>query len=212
MLNRLEIKVAHVNLKLSTIHGLVFMLNSNQKLIDSLVEKVDDCLSQAKEIFNQEFIYQAIDINIRGKAAGQVRFGKSGIRYDYPILRFNPAMLIQYKTQFIDEVVPHECAHLIVHKLNEKYFLSNKSKRIKPHGLEWQTVMKDVFARDPKVTHTFETNSPKRDSYLYQCGCSELTHRLGIIRHNRVMREQSAYRCKMCSQSLVFKDQREVWR
>jgi len=188
------------------------MLNSNQKLIDSLVEKVDGCLHQAKEVFNQDFSYQAIHINIKGKTAGQVRFSKSGIRYDHPILRFNPAMLLQYKTQFIEEVVPHECAHLIVHKLYEQSFLRHKRNIIKPHGVEWQTVMRDVFARTPKVTHTFDTNTPKRDSYLYQCGCTELTHRLGIIRHNKVIREQSAYRCKRCSQSLVFNGQREVWR
>jgi len=178
-----------------------------------LVTKVDDCLNLTNQCYQTVFQYQSIQINIRGKTAGQVRYYlprntvSISSSTSKPILRFNPVLLNRYGQAFIDEVVPHECAHLVGYQL---YGMRGKAgNRVRPHGAEWQQVMRDLYRLEPKVTHKFEVERSKRNHFLYRCHCPELVHRLSVIRHNRVMKQQAIYKCKHCSESIEFKGEKE---
>jgi SprT protein len=167
-----------------------------------LQNKVDSCLAQASQVYNCHFLYDKIRIDIRGKAAGQIQIRRAYSHKQLPVLRFNPLLLLKYQEEFIDEVVPHECAHLVVYKLHSPY---RNNKRIRPHGPEWQSIMVNLYGREPKVTHQFifEHESQKK-RFDYQCGCSMKIHQLSVIRHNKIVRAKANYLCKGCNKPLTF--------
>ena len=95
---------------------------------------------------------------------------------------------------FIEEVVPHELAHLLVWK----HF-----GRVAPHGKEWKWMMENVLGVPARRTHQFELQSVRRNTFPYRCKCQE--HQLTVRRHNRVVRGEAVYRCVHCGEQLVAK-------
>lgn len=174
-------------------------------LNDKLELRVKSCLEKAEQQFRQAFDYQSIEINIRGCAAGQIRYGYlprvggsiSNTTRNLPILRFNPYLLVKYKEIFIDQVVPHECAHLVAYALF--------GKKIKPHGSEWKSLMVNLYQQTPDVTHRFEIAPKVRRLFDYRCACIDINHQLTVIRHNKIKKQKAAYLCKKCRSPLIYK-------
>jgi SprT protein len=130
-----------------------------------------------------------IRFDLRGRAAGQVRFPAD----EHPVIRFNPVLLRENGADFLARTVPHEVAHVIAFRLH--------GPRTRPHGHEWRQVMR-VLGADPSRCHSFDTtrSSTRRlRRHLYHCACRE--HLLTSIRHNRVGAGQT-YRCVACGEVL----------
>ncbi|MGL5948035.1 MAG: SprT family zinc-dependent metalloprotease [Aeromonas sp.] len=158
-------------------------------LATALLARTEACWQQAERYFACAFPRAAIRLDVRGRAAGLAYL-------DRWALRFNPTLYAANQTEFLAHVVPHEVAHLIVHALYR-----GRVPRARPHGPEWQAVMRQVFDCTPARTHTFSV--PKRTMHTvnYHCACQ--THALGIRRHNRIVRGEARYLCKQCQQPLV---------
>jgi predicted SprT family Zn-dependent metalloprotease len=92
--------------------------------------------------------------------------------------------MMENQQAFIDEVVPHELAHLLVWK----HF-----GRVAPHGKEWKWMMEAVLGVPARSTHQFELESVRRNTFPYRCQCQQ--HQLTVRRHNRVVRGEATYRC-----------------
>ena len=92
-------------------------------------------------------------------------------------IRLNPVLMMENQQAFIDEVVPHELAHLLVWK----HF-----GRVAPPS---------------RRTHQFEMESVRRNTFPYRCQCQQ--HQLTVRRHNRVVRGEATYRCVKCGEPLV---------
>nr|WP_086940305.1 SprT family zinc-dependent metalloprotease [Thaumasiovibrio occultus] len=150
----------------------------------AIVERVQACLKQAEHKLNKRFAMPVVKFNQRGRTAGSARL-------QLWELRFNPVLLAENPQAFLDDVVPHELAHLIVYQL---------FGRVKPHGREWQAVMEGVFKRPAKTTHSFSIANVQGTTYRYRCACQE--HQLTVRRHNKIQRGQTSYRCKGCGQTL----------
>lgn len=107
-------------------------------------------------------------------------------------IRLNPVLLLENQQAFIDEVVPHELAHLLVWK----HF-----GRVAPHGKEWKWMMESVLGVPARRTHRFELDSVRKNTFPYRCACQQ--HQLTVRRHNRVLRGEATYRCVHCGEPLV---------
>lgn len=107
-------------------------------------------------------------------------------------IRLNPVLLLENQQAFIDEVVPHELAHLLVWK----HF-----GRKAPHGKEWKWMMESVLEVPAQRTHKFEIDSVRSRCFPYRCGCQQ--HQLTVRRHNRVVRGETEYRCVRCGERLA---------
>ncbi|WP_147199691.1 SprT family zinc-dependent metalloprotease [Pantoea sp. MBD-2R] len=106
-------------------------------------------------------------------------------------IRLNPVLLLENQQAFIDEVVPHELAHLLVWR----HF-----GRVAPHGKEWKWMMESVLGVPARRTHQFAIESVRSRAFPYRCRCQQ--HQLTVRRHNRVMRGESEYRCVHCGERL----------
>lgn len=121
--------------------------------------------------------------DVRGKTAGMA-YGELNL------IRLNPKLLEENPDIFFTEVIPHELCHLLAHRLHGK---------VKPHGHEWQTLMRTLFGLSPRTTHSLDTRSVC-NSISYLCGCGSVE--LSIRRHNKVLRGDARYLCRRCQQYL----------
>lgn len=108
-------------------------------------------------------------------------------------IRLNPVLLLENQQAFIDEVIPHELAHLLVWK---------RFGRVAPHGREWKWMMASVLGVTPRRTHQFELASVRKNTFPYHCRCRQ--HQLTVRRHNRVLRGEANYRCLHCGEPLIL--------
>ncbi|HGN1706249.1 TPA: SprT family zinc-dependent metalloprotease [Providencia rettgeri] len=158
-----------------------------QHIMRTLREK----LALAEKKLEQTFPEPSINYRQRGTTAGSAYLKEWEIR-------INPTLLIENKEHFIDEVVPHELAHLLVFKVFGR-------QGIAPHGKEWKWMMQQVLEVTAKRTHNFAVATVKSKTFRYYCAC-EAPHELTIRRHNKVVRGESQYLCRRCKEVLKLRE------
>lgn len=140
-------------------------------------------LALANQFFNKEFTIPVMHFELRGQKAGVAYLQQNEIR-------LNPVLLVENGTAFIQQVVPHELAHLLVYQ---------QFGRVKPHGKEWKMMMEQVLGVPAHIYHKFSIVSVAKQ-FSYQCDCQ--THLLSVRRHNAIQRNQRSYICRNCNQPL----------
>lgn len=150
----------------------------------AVLRRVEACYQQAEQQLQQRFIRPSINFKLRGKAAGTAHPLKQQ-------LRFNAVLLEENADHFLSDVVPHEVCHLLTQQL---------FGRVRPHGVEWKSLMQQVFGLNGDVTHKLDISSVTPKGVQYACGCGKVE--LSIRRHNKVVRQQAQYLCRRCGQQL----------
>jgi SprT protein len=144
-------------------------------------------LGHAQAAFDQRYPVPRVDYDLRGTTAGRADPRRFRIR-------LNPVLLIENPTDFVHQTLAHEFAHLIAHRVY--------GACIRPHGSEWQAVMR-LFGVTPDRCHTFDVANAqvrRQQEYLYRCGCRE--HHISAVRHRRLQRGQADYRCRVCREPI----------
>ncbi|MGX2968386.1 SprT family zinc-dependent metalloprotease [Ursidibacter sp. B-7004-1] len=143
-------------------------------------------LDKANRYFNKSFLPPTVNYDIKGMKAGVAYLQQNEIR-------LNPILLQENGDIFIQQVVPHELAHLLVY---QQFGL------VQPHGKEWKMVMETVLGVPAETYHCFDTTSVQGERFSYRCECQ--THQLSIRRHNAILRQNRQYLCRKCKKVLVF--------
>jgi SprT protein len=155
-------------------------------------QATEHCLRRAGAICGCDFAPIPVTFDLSGRAAGmyRVRHGRRDIRY-------NPYLFAKYFEDNVAVTVPHEVAHYVTDML---YGL----QRVRPHGVEWQAVMRSLGV-EPRATGDYDLSGVpvrRQRRFDYACGCA--THRLSAQRHNKARRGEVFYRCRRCGGPLVF--------
>ncbi|WP_439213809.1 SprT family zinc-dependent metalloprotease [Duffyella gerundensis] len=153
-------------------------------LQQAVMQSLRTHLQQANQALKTHYPEPALNYQQRGTAAGTAWLESWEIR-------LNPVLLLENQQAFVDEVVPHELAHLLVWK----HF-----GRVPPHGKEWRWMMETVLGVPARRTHQFAVASVRRNTFPYRCRCQQ--HQLTVRRHNRVQRGETQYRCVHCGDVL----------
>jgi len=154
-------------------------------------------LNQLENISDEYFGFHPdclVMMDLRGQAAGKADVMRG-------IIRLNRDFLHHYPEKMVNEVLPHEYAHILSYEIDRKNGVKNV-----PHGNTWKSVM-SVFGLEPKRTHNFDitkTKVRKIKYFLYICECSK--HYLSAIRHNRLKRNEGkmSYNCSICGEKLRY--------
>lgn len=169
---------------------------SSNELKQKVLAVVRRAEQQAREFYDIRLPSASLDFSLRGRCAGQARVERKGATR----LRINLQLLAENLEDYLSQTIPHEVAHLVVN-----WPAREKRLQPRPHGVEWQSVMRDCFGLEPKRCHSYQT-SPARvvpRPFLYTCSCRE--HRLTSILHNRIGLNCQAL-CKVCKAPLQFVD------
>lgn len=148
--------------------------------------RLKQCHEVAQAHFGRHFVFPEISFDLRGMKAGVAYLQQN-------LLKFNPVLLQENPQEFIQQVVPHELAHLLVYQLYG---------RVKPHGKEWQGIMRELFGLPPDTCHQFDIRSVQGETFAYACQCQ--VHHLSKRRHLRIQRDQREYICRKCQETLRF--------
>lgn len=160
-------------------------VSHEEDVLSLVIQKANECFDKADAFFGNKFKRSTCNLKQRGRAAGTAHLQKNE-------LRFNHFMYHQNPVEFLDTVIPHEVAHIIVFQIY--------GNTVKPHGKEWKAVMLKVYGISPSRTHSFEV-PPQKQSYEYHCACQK--HQFTKQRHTRAQRGVE-YICKGCRSTLQF--------
>jgi SprT protein len=169
--------------------------------------------SVAESLYQQPFADIEVLFDLKGRAAGMYRvkamkgvtkglMGFSSLDFGASAqvqrsIRFNPWLFAKYPEDSWQNTIPHEVAHYIADCL---YGV----KAIRPHGKEWQQLMRD-FGAEPIVRAAYDLSGiPVRQvrHYLYKCQCRDVP--LTSYRHQKIQRGLQRYRCRDCSAELRY--------
>ena len=145
------------------------------------------CLERTHQMVCNSVPRPEYRLDLRGKIAGLALLREH-------CMRLNNSMLLEHGIAFVHQVVAHEMAHLVAYR--------RFGSRIKPHGAEWQWLMRDVFEREPNVTHNFAARLAHRRVFWYHCKC-DAPSEFSLTRHRRA-RAGTRYICRICKESLKF--------
>ncbi len=169
----------------------------------ALIQKVENCFRDAEIFFERKLSRPKVLFNIRGQDAGRAYFpvqrkSRKPLQVE---LRFNEKLLERNPEEFINKVVPHECAHLIVYELF--------GTKIKPHGEEWKAVMEGLFGVKADITHDFDTEEIVNKPYIYSCACEN--RKIAFTpRQHKQMQKGSQYICRACRSEVHFLFERQA--
>ncbi|MFZ7136336.1 SprT family zinc-dependent metalloprotease [Avibacterium avium] len=143
-------------------------------------------LQLAEQHFQRAFPMPTVSYQLRGVKAGVAYLQKNEIR-------FNRTLLLENPDYFLQQIVPHELAHLIVYQV---------FGRVALHGKEWKAVMENIFQKPAEIYHNLDVKSVRGKTFTYLCGCR--THDLSVRRHNKVQKQSAVYFCRECKQALIY--------
>ncbi len=110
-------------------------------------------------------------------------------------ITINTDLAEKYPDQLRDTVL-HEMAHCLT--------TLNESRRVKPHGPEWQD-MACLIGADPTACHDMEQPDLKRvrhNKHHYRCACGD--HYLKTGRHNKIIMYDVVFTCRKCGNPLEY--------
>jgi len=158
----------------------------SHELQQQLIDHVSQCYQLAERRLKRQFPRPTILFNQRGKIAGSAQLQTN-------VLRFHPLIYSQNEPHYLEHVVPHEIAHLLVWQIHGK---------TPPHGRAWQLIMSQVFELPPLTTHQYDIDKLGIKMIDYGCACGSVP--LTIRRHNKVLKG-AQYRCRTCNETLIQK-------
>jgi predicted SprT family Zn-dependent metalloprotease len=115
-------------------------------------QKVDECIQKARTKYGVTLA----DVDVRFDIRGHRIAGQAGHRYGTFFLRFHPVACEQHLQEMLDEVVPHEVAHLVCY---EKPLLGRK------HNWGWKNVCIGLGGTGSR-THTLNLGGPSMQDKL----------------------------------------------
>jgi SprT protein len=154
---------------------------NDASLLNAAAAAIEQSCKLAEDYFSVSFPIPKVNLNQRGKIAGSAHLQKN-------LIKLNKKLFIQNFDDFLHQVIPHEVAHIICYQ---------QFGRVKPHGVEWQSLMRSLFQLDAHVTHKFDVSNIGMQDFAYQCECNDLIL-LSVVRHNKVKRGTQQYRCQKC--------------
>lgn len=156
------------------------------------IEKTKYFLNLAESMYNVSIPHCNILFNLKGQAAGMAHFFYGDETHK---IRYNRALLEQEGEDFIENVIPHEVAHIVA-----QHVFGMRGKNI-AHGPDWKRVMRD-FKVDPERCHDYDTSACKiqRKTYAFKCECQ--THAVSSVVAKNIANGRN-YTCNSCKTRLV---------
>jgi SprT protein len=175
-----------------------------RKLVENKIKELESIVTKkwGDTIVPKDFVinYDLDSVN----ALGMIRTRPNKIE-----MRLNPKLLNEFKELYIDEVVVHEYAHLIVDKLYPTGYNNLYRRKVQSHGREFKNVC-SLFGIEGSATtklfsksETLQSTQKSRRTIEYSCKCD--THLVTPLMHTKIT-NGAVYICKKCKCKLEKKN------
>ena len=153
--------------------------------------RVQECLDISQRSFKRPFEFPTIRYDKRGQAAGEAS------HKDWSI-NLNRVLLLENLEDMIENIVPHEIAHLI----NSEVYRSRGYRRPSPHGSSWRSIMWS-YGLVPERCHHYDTSSvkitkQKQPKHVWVCRTCGTRMLLGNKRHSNHQKGWRKYFMRGC--------------
>lgn len=112
-------------------------------------------------------------------------------------IQLNAVLLAENQEDMLHETVAHELAHLYVYHRVQAGAMPRSAIR-RPHGREWQGVMRYKLGVEPSRTHAYDVGNVKarrQRRWKTKCACQVIE--ITTARKNKMLRG-AQYRCRAC--------------
>ena len=170
------------------------------------IEQIQNVLQKYIDIINgkqtrHNFVMPSIEILELGKVAGDAN-GHQG-HGDGGRVRFNKTLLAENEQEFIDTIIPHEFAHIVVHKMY--------GSGPRAHGKEFKNVMRH-FGANESTYHNMDVDNALRNAgkparsktrpMVWECPVCGHHHSMTTTMHNKMIRGSKRW-CR-CPQPIKY--------
>lgn len=160
---------------------------------------IQDCVFMAEKLFGKGITVPEVRYDLVGRSAGQAvydRFGKSP-----HVVRINPVLLNENESYLVNQTVPHEMAHVVVHQ-----FYLARGIKVKGHGNEWKRVMRH-FGLEASRCHSLDTTTIRAirggTEFHFNCDCVGKVYKLSTNKYRKYV-AGVRYQCPQCKVQLKF--------
>lgn len=171
---------------------------SETEIMQEIVRKSMEWYNVGIQKFPQDVHEVEILFDLTGVKAGQAWWRKSG-KFT---IEYNLAMALENGEDFIQEVIPHEIAHLIANEFFKEMYPDGCG-----HSDMWKFVM-IKFGRNPNRCHSFsvENLSKGHRDYLWKCSACGFEYAVGKNLHEKLQNPHDTHYCGKCKDrgTLVF--------
>ena len=177
-----------------------------------IMNKHNEVMKMAEKLFCDKISVQDINVkfNFRStRVAGEFpsKMNKRTFKVE-KCIRYNDkfAIIKENETTFINETIPHEIAHYIVHLMRVSVNGNTKSKTWSGHGTMWKKVMGQLGVQ-PERCHNMTAPVIRSKSgliknrFVYKCNCQE--HKVSARIHNKIVKGFE-YTCSKCKTGIKF--------
>jgi len=170
------------------------MLTLAQK--SEVYERVDHFVALGNEVLGTDLEGPYVKFDKRGTCGGTAWYAQME-------LNFNAGLMVDNWDEYMNQVIPHEVAHLL-----KEHIYGRGPGRNSAHGYYWKKVMQAIGV-NPDRTHAMDVSKvamPKA-KHIYVCeGCGQEIV-LSSVRHNKMLRGRANYSHNKCKGAkLVHKE------
>lgn len=161
-----------------------------------VLARVEHFVNLANEIYNTDLSMPCVRFDKRGRVGATACYGR-------PELNFNVGLMIDNWDEYMNQVVPHEVAHLVK---DHVYGTESKGRLHSPHGLYWKQIMRS-FGCEPDRCHSMDTSkvAQHKTKHVYKCSCCNTEVVVGPKIHKKISGGYSGYGHRGCRGSrLIF--------
>ena len=160
---------------------------TNVQSVKSAIEaSVHHHIDMANEKLNLSLEYPEIRFNVRGTCGGKAHSPQWYVDFNLGLIADNLA-------EYVNQVVPHECAHLVAYATNDYSFEYKHTRRgivRVSHGKRFYSIMR-MFGVDETRTHNMDVSKvkQKRKTKAFPCKCTGCgsTFTVGTVRRNKIL-------------------------
>lgn len=176
-----------------------------------MVNQVRRYIETASKLYNWHFTMPRVRFDLTGKVGG---WAKSSTWE----LNFNEGLMVDNVTDYLNNTVPHEVAHLVDGKLFRRdpeglsairFTRSGRPRRAKRdiHGASWRKVMKDFGIENAERCHEMDVSATRRvvtkTRAEYKCHCGLAGGTLTVKMHRQIQSMGSRRYWKKCKHTIL---------
>jgi len=164
----------------------------NRTLENLIINRSKEIIENCNQLFpNSQIEFKDFTFNfkLKGCVAGQAWYTKK-------MLKFNLILASENLTDFFNDTIPHEIAHIYTDKI---------FPRSTPHGQQWKYIMSTMGFK-PVRCHNYDTQTVKKLHnkmlYIYSCPCGNI-FKLSKLIHGKIVNGQKRS-CNICKGQIYF--------